>query len=788
MSLKELVIVKDGNEQRLLIQKDRLVIGRDKKSDIVIDDSSISRRHAVVISKFESVYIENVSSTGRLEKGSEAIEYAELLENEEVQMGPFTLFWRAQDGKEVGRPTPQAADLSADAPPLQSISEGNNDSVHPAQNLGAVPSLDLPVVPENPPAQEPEVFQAIDSAHTNFSSNNTQIVLSRGSLNGLLRISKGTLAGKEYKLDHGATWIVGRHEKCQIFVDHPKLSRQHFQIVRIGNAFRVQDLSSAHGTRLNGVAISDAPLQAFDTLQAGSLEFQFLIIDAQKFVEAPALNLAEANELNPPPPNMGGHFSESPQDKTQFAPPTLYNAEKFSQESPIGNAPPKDSSAPPSGAQAIFSAPLFSGLSGSDKPWAKVVIWIQDQPKQKQALYGGALILIAATLLILSLGSGSSTNRQIASVPNTKESPNALPKINVPNAADMRDVSSEYNLLSQEKQSQVKDHYARAERARSARDWTGAFENSKAIFDLGVKRYKNAAEIMDEAQTYLNEGALGNISKSLSTLKDAQDDVAEKVKLLNENGEAALKEKRWNDATESFLKALTLNPNDDRAGRGYAAAQSKNADLGANMPVIQVADEDFVEAQREREELDGSRRIYQDTKSKMQNGNFREALPHLKKLEKDLSARIEEYEAGDRAPAAYRSGIKQETKSLQSQVREALETTQVQLRSEYAPQLADAEQLINNKQYSEARETYDRIIRSNPYFEEAMDARERLYAKLLTEAKTLYHEALIYESVSDINNAIDGYKKSKDMLTNVNNPTAIEYFKKSLAKLRRLEP
>lgn len=823
MSLKELVVLKDGNEQTWVLEKERLVIGRDAKCDVVLDHSGVSRRHAVIIAKFDAVYIENISSTGRILQHNDPVEYVQLQANDEVQIEGYTLFWRELSSKKAAAPaelgTPSSPEiLSASASVLDSPQPdgassdfGQSSAIDASANMAAIDdppsdgsaaSLSSDMHEEGSPNTAD--FAAIPPAMGDESSDKTQIVLSRNDLSGLLKGNKGEIAGQEYRLEHGSTWTVGRSEKCQVFIDNAKLSRQHFQIVRIGNAFRVQDLNSAHGTRLNGVAITDAPLQAFDTLQAGSLEWQFLIVDPQKVVDnpsapAPALMAASLGEGGAPlslenGPELaispGENFSA--QEKTQFAAPALYKSEDFAQ-----------SAVPPQNPYSSFanSTPLGQGRpTMTEAPRGGILVWIQAQPTGRKALYGA--------LLVLGLAAAALTNVPTAPAPNvspdaavaknepvTERKPAAqlpapLPKMSEPNAADPREVSSEFSLLSKEKQEQVRDHYARAERARAARDWTGAFENSKAIFDLGVKRYKNAAEIMDEAQTYLNEGSLGNISKSLSTLQDAQEDVKERVNLLVDNGEQALKEQRWNDASESFLKAVNLDPQNEAAARGYTAAQAKNAGLQvADLPKdIPVNDPEFQEAEREKEVIAGNRRIYQDVKSKMQNGNFREALPHLKNLDKTLTERLDEYDTASRAPASFRDGFKQETKSLQSQVREAIETSQAQLRTEYAAQLADADQLINNKQYAEARETYDRIIRSNPYFDEAVDARDKLYAKLLTEAKTLYHEALIYESVSDINNAVEGYKKSRELLTNVNNGSAIEYYKKSVAKLKRLEP
>src|SRR5262245_53249488 len=57
-------------------------------------------------------------------------------------------------------------------------------------------------------------------------------------------------AGRKYELK-GDKWIVGRHPDCHIVIEVGAVSRNHCQIVREGNDYKLEDLNSRNGTFLN---------------------------------------------------------------------------------------------------------------------------------------------------------------------------------------------------------------------------------------------------------------------------------------------------------------------------------------------------------------------------------------------------------------------------------------------------------------------------------------------------------------------------------------------------------
>jgi len=140
MSAKKVLLVfKDGEEQRIPLEKEKILIGRDKACDVVLAHSSISRRHVAVFNRFETVYVENVSSSGQVLRGGDPIEQAELNEGEEVQVGPFSLCWRRADSlsPEAAAPKNEGSSFAAESAPNEA------ESMIPA-NEGEAISADAP--------------------------------------------------------------------------------------------------------------------------------------------------------------------------------------------------------------------------------------------------------------------------------------------------------------------------------------------------------------------------------------------------------------------------------------------------------------------------------------------------------------------------------------------------------------------------------------------------------------------------------------------------------------------
>jgi serine phosphatase RsbU (regulator of sigma subunit) len=62
--------------------------------------------------------------------------------------------------------------------------------------------------------------------------------------------NNGPQAGRKYELK-ADKYVMGRHPDCQIIIEVGAVSRNHCQIVREGNDYKIEDLNSRNGTFLN---------------------------------------------------------------------------------------------------------------------------------------------------------------------------------------------------------------------------------------------------------------------------------------------------------------------------------------------------------------------------------------------------------------------------------------------------------------------------------------------------------------------------------------------------------
>jgi hypothetical protein len=82
------------------------------------------------------------------------------------------------------------------------------------------------------------------------------------------------LAGRSHAIDQ-FPFVLGRGEQVDLQVMDPRVSRRHAEINRFGGEYRVQDLGSRNGTRVNGVRVESAALADGDRVSLGGLELTF---------------------------------------------------------------------------------------------------------------------------------------------------------------------------------------------------------------------------------------------------------------------------------------------------------------------------------------------------------------------------------------------------------------------------------------------------------------------------------------------------------------------------------
>ena len=100
-----------------------------------------------------------------------------------------------------------------------------------------------------------------------------------------LVVLSGRAAGTEFSID-SERMTMGRGPGVDAAFDDQAMSRQH-AIVEFGTeGFRVRDLGSTNGIRLNGLPVQSAELKHGDRLDVGSLEFQVVVEEREEEPQA----------------------------------------------------------------------------------------------------------------------------------------------------------------------------------------------------------------------------------------------------------------------------------------------------------------------------------------------------------------------------------------------------------------------------------------------------------------------------------------------------------------------
>src|SRR5205085_4567161 len=68
---------------------------------------------------------------------------------------------------------------------------------------------------------------------------------------------------------------IGRAPDCMIVIDDPSVSGHHAQLELAGETYRVKDLESTNGTRVNGIPITETVLRFDDRVRFGAVEGRF---------------------------------------------------------------------------------------------------------------------------------------------------------------------------------------------------------------------------------------------------------------------------------------------------------------------------------------------------------------------------------------------------------------------------------------------------------------------------------------------------------------------------------
>lgn len=97
-----------------------------------------------------------------------------------------------------------------------------------------------------------------------------------------LTIAEGKEAGRDFAFEQ-LNVAIGRSSECDVVLYDPGISRKHARIFAEGDAYLVEDLGSANGTKVNGALVKSHKLNDGDKIALGPVVFVYhaLVMEAQ---------------------------------------------------------------------------------------------------------------------------------------------------------------------------------------------------------------------------------------------------------------------------------------------------------------------------------------------------------------------------------------------------------------------------------------------------------------------------------------------------------------------------
>lgn len=483
-------------------------IGRDEETCVaVIDDRSISREHAQIKIDEASIYLENLSKYGKVILENEPVELAEIEPGQIFSIGSYSLQVTEEEEKpqeseatengEAGPEGEQGDDMSVGleteaAAEIPGMEGGMDNAMVPVDAPGEEGADTM--IPDGMGGEETQVPGEAGDAQPGedgdsegqFGEDSKTGFWSGDELIGQIIITSGFHKGKSFRISENEI-IIGRSPTANITIKDPKLSRAHCKIVKFENQYRLVDLNSANGTRINGIRILEHPLHNLDTIEIGNTQLQFVFADKRVLETMGDMQLVPAENKDENEDDEKGNLNIEEISRTELE-DRIDESLGYTGKSPImktfailahKNIPVLS----PLMAKLIQPKPATPAAGGSAAKRKKIMIM------------GGSLL---GLIVVFSLVSGDPPKQQkkakkVATAKAGKNTNQSTPVTKAPKQKTNLDtsISRAYYSLPKETQNEIEAAYQAAYQAGKEKKWQVVISETQKIFNY-VPKYKDA--------------------------------------------------------------------------------------------------------------------------------------------------------------------------------------------------------------------------------------------------------------------------------------------------------
>lgn len=245
----KLVISDDEGKTTVVpLVRDEITIGRKEGNTIRLTERNVSRRHAKLKKANGAFLVEDLSSYNGVKVNGRRIEReTHLKAGDQISIGDYLLALQVE------------AQQQAEA-------AGANGGAH------AAPTAALDTIPTAVPSPL-DAQTAMISAPAEPTPPARLVMLTPPAPGAEFAISRPRLR-------------LGRAEDLDVWVNHRSISREHAEVVNDNGQFRITDLGSANGMRVNGADTRQAVLSPGDVVELGQVRFRFVAPGETYFFEA----------------------------------------------------------------------------------------------------------------------------------------------------------------------------------------------------------------------------------------------------------------------------------------------------------------------------------------------------------------------------------------------------------------------------------------------------------------------------------------------------------------------